>query len=214
MKPAALPAVVLSVTVTACATASSGTQGPRVVQPGAPGEASRTVSAAAPSPLPHTDADVAFMQGMIHHHAQALDMVALLETRTGREDMRLLARRIQISQADEIRMMESWLRARGEDVPDVGAHAGHGVTTSGPLMPGMLTPDEMAQLAAAQGAAFDRLFLEFMIKHHDGALVMVRELFSRAGAGQQGEIFAFASDVEADQTIEIRRMQAMLARGG
>ncbi len=145
------------------------------------------------------------MQGMIGHHAQALEMTALLPARTGREGMRLLAQRIEVSQADEIRMMQGWLKARGVAAPDPGAHH-----HTGALMPGMLTADDMARLSAASGADFDRLFLEFMIKHHDGALVMVKDLFATAGAGQEPEIFAFASDVDADQRMEIDRMSAMI----
>jgi uncharacterized protein (DUF305 family) len=146
------------------------------------------------------------MQGMIGHHLQALEMTALVASRTANEDLRLLANRIEISQADEIEMLRSWLKALGEAVPDAHAHHAAGAV----LMPGMLTAGEMQRLAAANGAEFDRLFLEFMIKHHDGALVMVDELFSSAGAGQQSDIFAFASDVDADQRMEIERMSAML----
>ena len=182
---------------------------PPVVQPGAPGQETRAISgarsAAAPEPG-HTPVDITFMQGMIHHHAQALDMTALLATRTNSEDMRKLALRIQLSQEDEIKMMREWLAARGADVP--GEHAHH--APGAPRMPGMLTAEEMARLAAAKGVEFDRLFLEYMIKHHEGALVMVKELFSAPGAGQEAEIFAFASDVDADQLIEIRRMGMML----
>ena len=146
------------------------------------------------------------MQGMIGHHLQAVEMTALLETRTAHEGLRLLAKRIEISQADEIQMMRDWLKARGEPLPDPHAHHAPGAV----LMPGMLTAVEMQRLRDAKGAEFDRLFLEFMIKHHDGALVMVDELFSTPGAGQQSDIFAFASDVEADQRMEIKRMSAML----
>ena len=146
------------------------------------------------------------MQGMIGHHAQALEMTDLLKTRSADPDMKKLAQRIELSQADEIKMMQEWLRARGQPVPDAHAHHAHGAT----LMPGMLTPDEMARLAAATGPAFDKLFLESMIKHHAGALTMVKELFSTPGAGQESEIFAFASDVDADQRMEIDRMGAML----
>jgi uncharacterized protein (DUF305 family) len=146
------------------------------------------------------------MQGMIGHHLQAVEMTALLETRTAHEGLRLLAKRIEISQADEIQMMRDWLKARGEPLPDPHAHHAPGAV----LMPGMLTAVEMQRLRDARGAEFDRLFLEFMIKHHDGALVMVDELFSTPGAGQQSDIFAFASDVEADQRMEIKRMSAML----
>ena len=183
--------------------------GPPIVQPGAPGEATRVISAetaADLSQVQYTAADVRFMQGMIGHHAQALEMVALLRSRTSREDMRLLALRIELSQADEITLMQGWLKRRSQDVPDPHAHHAHGAT----LMPGMLTPEEMGRLEEATGDAFDRLFLEFMLKHHEGALVMVNDLFSTAGAGQESDIFAFATDVDADQRIEIARMGAML----
>jgi uncharacterized protein (DUF305 family) len=153
-----------------------------------------------------TQADVRFMQGMIGHHAQALEMTALLASRTGSDDMRKLAQRIEISQADEIKMMQEWLQHRGQPLPDPHAHHAPGAT----LMPGMLTPAEMERLAAAKGAAFDRLFLEFMIRHHEGALVMVKELFATPAAGQESDVFAFASDVDADQRMEIDRMGAML----
>ncbi len=146
------------------------------------------------------------MQGMIGHHTQALEMVALLPSRTGREDMKLLAQRILVSQEDEIEMMRDWLRARGQSLPEPHAHHQPGAM----LMPGMLTADEMARLTAASGAEFDRLFLEGMIKHHGGALTMVQELFQSPGAGQESDIFAFASDVDADQRMEIDRMALLL----
>lgn len=182
---------------------------PPIVQPGAPGQPGRVVTAAEAadiSRVQHTEADVRFMQGMIGHHGQAIEMTALVAARTGSEGMRKLAQRIEISQADEIGMMREWLQARGEALPDPHAMHVHGAT----LMPGMLTPPEMETLAAAKGVEFDRLFLAGMIKHHDGALIMVRELFSTPGAGQESEIFAFASDVDADQRMEIQRMAAML----
>jgi uncharacterized protein (DUF305 family) len=146
------------------------------------------------------------MQGMIGHHAQAVEMTALLASRTTSDAMRNLARRIEVSQADEITMMQRWLEARGQEIPGPHAHHMAGAT----LMPGMLTQPEMDRLAAATGAEFDRLFLEGMIKHHEGALVMVKELFATPGAGQESEIFAFASDVDADQRMEIDRMRGML----
>jgi uncharacterized protein (DUF305 family) len=142
---------------------------------------------------------------MISHHAQALEMTALLRSRSRREDMRKLALRIEVSQADEIKMMQEWLTRRGQPLPDPHAHH----TSDAALMPGMLSAEEMTQLAAATGPEFDRLFLSFMMKHHDGALMMVANLFSAAGAGQEAEIFAFASDVDADQRMEIDRMRAM-----
>ena len=157
------------------------------------------------SKVQHTPADVKFMQGMIGHHAQAVEMVALINDRTGTDDLRRLGLRIQVSQEDEMDMMRKWLEARAEKVP--GPHAHH---EPGGMMPGMLTAEEMAKLAAAKGVEFDRLFLQGMIKHHVGALTMVEELFKTPGAGQEGGIFAFASDVEADQRMEIERMGAML----
>ena len=189
---------------------SAQMKAPPIVQPGAPGEPTRVIpkeKAIDLSQVQHTPADVRFMEGMIGHHAQALAMTALLDSRTASDDMRKLARRIEASQADEIKMMQHWLEARRQSVPDPHAHHAHAAT----LMPGMLTPEEMARLAAARGAAFDRLFLEFMIKHHEGALTMVKDLFATPGAGQESEIFAFASDVDADQRMEIDRMAAMLS---
>jgi uncharacterized protein (DUF305 family) len=165
----------------------------------------------------YTAADVRFMQGMIAHHAQAVWMARLAPTHGARRDTRILAERIDVAQRDEIAFMQRWLRERGETVPDpIPQHesAGHQMSMpgmSGPLMPGMLTHDQMMQLEAARGAEFDRLFLTFMIQHHEGALTMVRQLFSSPGAGQDVNVFRFASDVEADQTTEIDRMQSMLA---
>ena len=191
-----------------------------IVQPGAPGEVSRRITADQATDLSkvtHTDADVQFMRGMMMHHAQALEMTALRPTRSQSDDLRLLALRIEISQADEIAMMKDWLKARGLPVHDPHAHHGNAAADSAravsdhmSLMPGMLTPDEMRRLAAAGGVEFERLFLELMIKHHDGALIMVRDLFASADAAQESEVFAFASEVEADQAAEIGRMVAML----
>ena len=162
------------------------------------------------SRVQYSAADVRFMQGMIGHHAQALEMAALVPERTHRDDMRLLAKRIDLSQADEIRMMQHWLEARGQQVP--GPHAHHAAGATGAvMMPGMLSTEEMARLAAARGDAFDRLFLELMIKHHEGALTMVKELYATAGAGQESEMYAFTSDVDADQRMEIDRMRGMIA---
>ena len=212
MKPLARSPVVLLVAavvagVPACGSAALDQNAP-IVQPGAPGEASRIIDRDAVENLPqpgHTAADIAFMQGMIGHHAQAIEMTGLLKTRTKSDDMRKLAQRIEVSQADEIKMMRHWLEARGAEAP--GEHAHH---AAGARMPGMLTPEEMARLAAAKGPAFDKLFLEGMIRHHQGALVMVRDLFASPGAGQGSEIYSFASDVEADQRMEIARMAGML----
>lgn len=204
------------VLIAACSTANRE-PGPTVVQPGAPGEAGRTVTAGELTEgrqTRHTDADVRFMRRMIEHHAQALEMTSLASTRSRSEEIHLLARRIDLSQKDELRVMERWLTERGEELPSPDAHHGHhGGGGHHEQMPGMLTPEELARLAKATGAEFDRLFLEFMIHHHEGALIMVEELFSGEGAGQDGEIFQFASHVAADQRIEIARMRRMLAAG-
>jgi uncharacterized protein (DUF305 family) len=209
-RPAQVAAVTVLLAAGACRTPPAPS-GPHIVQPGAPGEPSRVITvdeATDLSQVQHTPADVRFIQGMIGHHAQALEMTALVAARTNDEDIRKLAQRIELSQADEITMMQDWLRNRGAPLPDTHAHHRPGAT----LMPGMLTPEEMERLAAAKGPEFDRLFLEYMISHHDGALVMVDQLFSTPGAGQESEVFAFASDVDADQRMEIARMGAMLAR--
>ena len=186
--------------------------GPPLVQPGAPGEPTRTITTEKAIDLSHvefTPADAKFMQGMIGHHSQALEMVALLRTRSQRADMQLLGKRIDLSQADEIKMMQQWLRARGQPLPDPHAHHMAGAT----LMPGMLTAEEVDGLAKAKGAEFDRLFLQLMIKHHNGALFMVEELLATPGAAQESEIFAFTADIVADQRMEIDRMGAMLREG-
>ena len=158
----------------------------------------------------YAEADVRFMQGMIAHHGQALEMAALVPRRSNRDDMRLMAQRIDVSQRDEIAMMQRWLRARGEDAPESNEHQ-HGAVAHEPLMPGMLTAAQMAQLTQATGAKFDSLFLTLMIQHHQGALKMVADLFGSQGAGQDVDLFRFASDVDTDQTAEIDRMRSMLA---
>jgi uncharacterized protein (DUF305 family) len=201
-------AILLAVLVASCRSGAVASR-PPLVQPGAPGQASQTIAADKAvdlSRVQYTPADVQFMQGMIGHHAQAIEMTALLPSRTGREDMRKLAMRIEVSQADEIKMMQRWLEVRGQTVP--GPHAMHMLGAT--LMPGMLTPEEMGRLANAKGTEFDRLFLEGMIQHHGGALTMVHDLFATPGAGQEADIFAFASDVDADQRAEIDRMRGML----
>jgi uncharacterized protein (DUF305 family) len=198
------------IALTASACRARGVGGP------APATVSSPVSVAAPVGSEqaervrqgYTLGDVRFMQGMIAHHAQALQMTALIRSRASRQDIHLLGERITVSQRDEIARMQRWLRERGEEVPEVGGHASHGGAAA---MPGMLTAKELSQLAAASGAEFNREFLRLMIRHHEGALVMVATLFSTHGAGQDTQIYFFASDVEADQRAEISRMQAMLA---
>ena len=201
--------------------------GPRVVQAGAPGESTRAYegqSLAEVEGAAFTDADVAFMQGMIHHHAQALEMTALIPARTNTPAIRQMGLRMEISQKDEIGLMERWLRDRDLDAPEWrhmvpgmegGTGMDHGAMDHGAMdhdmMPGMLTPDQMARLEQAEGRDFDRLFLEFMIQHHEGALAMVRDLYNSPGAAQESIVYHFASEVDADQDIEIRRMRELLA---
>jgi uncharacterized protein (DUF305 family) len=210
--------VLLAATGAACRGSSGAGAKPVIVQPGAPGEASRVVGAEQARDLSKvgaTPADLKFMQGMIHHHAQAIDMTELLKTRTNSEDMKKLGLRIQVSQTDEIRMMQRWLRAHGAEAPDPHAMHMPGMIMPGmdhgPMMAGMLTPEEMTHLAGLKGADFDRVFLEGMIKHHGGAITMVKELFAAPGAGQESTIYAFAADVVSDQQMEIDRMSGMLA---
>ena len=207
-----LSAALATVAVVAALPASAQDPPPVIVQPGAPGEPTRILTAEEAAALRqpvHVDADVRFMQGMIHHHGQALDMTDLLSSQTESEEMRLLALRINISQTDEIGMMEGWLKSRGENAPRVRGDEATRLSDE-QLMPGMLNERQMAQLASASGEAFDRLFLEFMIVHHEGAVTMVSELFFVSGAGQEPVIFQFAADVDADQTAEIGRMNTML----
>jgi uncharacterized protein (DUF305 family) len=190
------------------ATQTADTGAAPLIQPGAPGSANKPIAAeqaADLSKVQATDADVKFMSGMIGHHAQALEMVDLLDKNSLSDDMKRMALRIRISQEDEIAMMKDWLKARGKPLPDPHAHHTH----EG-MMPGMLSPEQMQKLAAARGKEFDALFLEYMIQHHEGALTMVKELFATPGAAQEGDVFAFASDVDADQAMEISRMGAML----
>jgi uncharacterized protein (DUF305 family) len=148
------------------------------------------------------------------HHAQAVEMTALIESRTENKALRLLGARISQSQSDEMKFMRRWLQARGEPVSTPGmTHAdmpGHDMSGHHMLMPGMLTPKQMEALRKAKGAEFDQLFLAGMIQHHNGALVMVKDLFETAGAGQDAELFNFATDVDSGQRAEIKTMQTML----
>jgi len=185
---------------------------PVVVQPGAPGQPTRTLPATTRAILPpRSPADVQFMQGMIMHHAQAVEMTALIESHTTNKDLRLLGARISHSQSDEINFMKRWLTARGEPLsqpmPDM---PGMDMSSHPMLMPGMLTAKQMEALKNAKGQEFDRLFLTGMIQHHNGALIMVKDLFDTAGAGQDAELFNFTTDVDSGQRAEIRIMQNML----
>jgi uncharacterized protein (DUF305 family) len=187
-----------------------------IVQPGAPGQPSRTLSPeelAEIEPTRHTKADVEFVQGMVHHHAQALRMTALVATRSTSEDIELLARRIDASQEAEIAQMRAWLEARGEPAPELHRPHGHAHGAGRKLMPGMLTEAQVARLARARGTAFDRLFLRFMIQHHRGAIVMVEDLYAGDG-GVESEVDSLARHIDSDQLIEIARMEQLLAALG
>jgi uncharacterized protein (DUF305 family) len=191
----------------------TGPETPIVVQPGAPGKPSKTLPPTARATLPpRSQADVEFMQGMIMHHAQAVEMTSLIPSHTENKELQALGARINSSQSDEIKMMKRWLAARGEAIsmampgmPDMDK-SGQPMA----LMPGMLTTEQMEALRKAKGAEFDRLFLTGMIQHHNGALIMVKDLFDTAGAGQDAEVFDFATDVDTGQRAEIKIMQAML----
>jgi uncharacterized protein (DUF305 family) len=191
---------------------------PVVVQPGAPGEPSKTLPASTrPSLPPLAQSDVDFMQGMIMHHSQAVEMTALIASHTENKDVRSLGAKISSSQSDEIKFMQRWLAARGQatSMPMPAAMPGMpemdmaGRSAMAP-MPGMLTPEQMDALRKARGAEFDHLFLTGMIQHHNGALIMVKDLFDTAGAGQDADIFNFATDADNTQRAEIRIMQQML----
>jgi uncharacterized protein (DUF305 family) len=194
-----------------------------IVQPGAPGQSSRTISAAAaatPAKAPEA-ADVSFMQGMIMHHSQAVEMTKLLRARSHNKDLQALGQRISISQSDEIQYMKQWLGDRGKPIEmddmagmsvDDMKRMGHDVSSMPMMMPGMLTPQQMAALAKANGPAFDHLFLTGMIQHHTGALTMVQDLIDTPGAGQDNVLFDFATDIDNTQRAEIRIMQAMLLK--
>ena len=188
---------------------------PVVVQPGAPGKASRQLPSDTRASLPSvTRTDVGFMQGMIMHHAQAVEMTALIDSHTDSKELRTLGARISRSQSDEIKFMKRWLETRGQptthDMSEMAAMPGMDMSGHQMLMPGMLTPKQMDSLRNAKGKEFDELFLKGMIQHHNGALIMVKELFDTAGAGQDAELFNFATDVDSGQRAEIRIMQSLL----
>jgi uncharacterized protein (DUF305 family) len=204
--------IVVITTAVACgAAACSGT----ARQPAGTTPSSRDSSidlAARADSLRHsyTPADVEFMTGMIHHHAQALVMARMAPTHGASAALQVLAGRVINGQNDEIALMEQWLRDRNEPVPDLSAHATMHGGDHGTHMPGMLTESQLAELDQAHGVDFDRLFLTYMIQHHQGALTMVDELFRTYGAGQGDAIFKIASDIGADQSSEIDRMRTML----
>jgi uncharacterized protein (DUF305 family) len=202
-----------------CQQAKAPSGGVSIVQPGAPGQSNKTLTPETASAAPRrpSEADIKFMQGMIMHHAQAVEMTELLRTRSQNTEVQALGKRISISQTDEMRFMKQWLTDRG--LPLSGSMDMAGMDMAGmdhmdmgpmPMMPGMLTPEQMKALAAATGPAFDHLFLTGMIQHHTGALTMVKDLFATPGAGQDPQLFDFASDVDNTQQAEIDIMRHML----
>ena len=188
-----------------------------IVQPGAPGQPNKilnekTVWTPARAPF---SADVEFMQGMIMHHSQAVDMVALLRTRGKSPVLKSFGEKISVSQSDEIGFMQRWLQSRGKPTAmqmDHSRMSAAEMKNMNMLMPGMLTAEQMAALAKARGAQFDHLFLTGMIQHHGGALTMVDDLLSHPGAGQDPVLFDFATDIVNTQSAEIKIMQDMLRK--
>jgi uncharacterized protein (DUF305 family) len=188
---------------------------PVVVQPGAPGQPSKTLPPSTRAKLPpRSQADVEFMQGMIMHHAQAVEMTALIASHTQNKDLHTLGARISSSQTDEIKFMKRWLATRGETISMAMPGMSNMDKSGQPmaLMPGMLTAEQMEALRKAKGGEFDHLFLTGMIQHHDGALTMVNDLFDTAGAGQDADLFNFATDADNTQRAEIKIMQSMLEK--
>ncbi len=190
----------------------AGPRTPVVVQPGAPGKPTKTLPSSTRATLPpHSPANVQFMQDMIMHHAQAVEMTALIESHTQNKDLRTLGARISRSQSDEIEFMKRWLTARGQPESKPMMHMpGMDMSSHEMLMPGMLTRKQMDALKKAKNDEFDHLFLEGMIQHHTGALTMVKDLFDSAGAGQDAELFNFATEVDSGQRAEIKIMENML----
>ena len=183
---------------------------PVIVQPGAPGQPTRVLPPDTRAKLPPVSAkDIEFMRGMIVHHLQAVEMTDLIMARTENVDIRSLGARIARGQTDEMDFMKKWLALRGIDAAE-NSGSSHG-SGQHKMMPGMLTRQQMDALRRARGAEFDRLFLAGMIQHHEGALTMVKDLFDTAGAGQDAELFSFATDVDSGQRAEIKTMQTLLA---
>lgn len=216
-----MPLVASMPTGLVCSTAhAQQTDLPVVIQPGAPGKPSKTLPPSTRATLPpRSHADAEFMQGMIMHHAQAVAMTALIPSHTDNKELRSLGARISSSQSDEIKFMRRWLAARKESVSMTTAEmsgaemSGMGMShQSMALMPGMLTSEQMEALRKAKGVEFDHLFLTGMIQHHHGALTMVKDLFDTAGAGQDAELFNFATDADNSQRAEIKIMLSMLEK--
>jgi uncharacterized protein (DUF305 family) len=212
-RESARAAVALLGLITLAASAQQAGSPPVVVQPGAPGQPSKTLPASTRPSVPKlSPADVMFMQGMIMHHSQAVEMTALIESHTQNKDVRSLGAKISRSQSDEIRFMQRWLVARGQPVSMAMPGMPDMDMSGNPIepMPGMLTPEQIEALEKAKGADFDHLFLTGMIQHHQGALAMVKDLFDTAGAGQDADLFNFATDADNTQRAEIKIMQNML----
>ena len=192
----------------------SSVSAPVVVQPGAPGAPTKVLPSTTRAVLPpKSPADVDFMQGMIMHHSQAVEMTAWIPSHTENKALRELGAKINSSQSDEIKLMKQWLAARGEPLSTpMGDMPGMDMSHDMPLMPGMLTPEQMDALRKAKDAEFDHLFLVGMIQHHNGALTMVKDLFDTAGAGQEAELFDFATDADNTQRAEIHIMETMLKK--
>ena len=181
-----------------------------IIQPGAPGEPARELSAVEAVEIANTrysPADALFMQDMVPHHHQALEMAVLVADRTNNPELIDVAGRINVSQGDEIEFMQQWLRERGENVPNPTAHEAMHTTHK---MAGMATPEQMAELAASDGTAFDQLFLKLMITHHEGAVTMVEELLEQPGSAYDPVLFEFTTDITNSQTAEIERMNSLL----
>jgi uncharacterized protein (DUF305 family) len=190
-------------------------QEPSVVQPGAPGKPSKQLPPSTSGiELLASQADIAFMQGMIMHHGQAVAMTALIAAHTENAEIRSLGARIGLSQSGEIKFMKRWLKARGAPLSMAMPGMPEMDMEGKPMapMPGMLTPRQMDALQHSQGAAFDRLFLTGMIQHHNGALVMVKQLFDTPGSGQDADLFNFATDADNTQRAEINIMNHMLEK--
>lgn len=214
--PSATAGLVAAVVLAACSGATGASRG-RGVQPiGGEGALTPAAQAAADSGRPaYTAADVYFMSGMIGHHAQAVLMAGWAPSHGASPAVRALGERIVVGQRDEIELMQRWLRERREPVPEGDAsHQTMAGLDHATLMPGMLTPEQLTRLDAARGVDFDRLFLSYMIQHHQGAITMVEQLFGAAGAAQDDNVFKFASDVHVDQITEIDRMTLMLTELG
>ena len=194
--------------------AQTDKQTPVVVQPGAPGQPTKSLPANTRATLPPaSEKDVEFMQGMIMHHAQAVEMTALIASHTRNKSLRLLGARISHSQADEINFMKRWLTTRGRSTSmEMHDMPGMDMSSHHMLMPGMLTQKQMDALKESKDGEFDQLFLRGMIQHHNGALVMVKDLFDTAGAGQDAELFNFATDVDSGQRAEIKILETMLEK--